>query len=244
MRFPDPYALRREEPKETVAFAASQRQGEADTQEDYFLNFNDECFVVTDGVSLLPHGEVAAKLAAETAIWAYKHIRQHRYYFLDKRFFMKRLFRTTNMAVWQKHREEGFTDGMATTLLVLMVGAKNAWVGNAGDSCAWILKNGVVKKIAGDKKDFASVPPRALGLKRLGLVPAFAVMPFDKGDVLLLATDGASDYLTPSDIQAGMMAAGTTVADITAAVTSVLSAAQTNGAKENMTVCMVTRLPR
>ncbi len=244
MRFPNPYALGNELPKETILFSAGQSTGARDTQEDYFLNFNDECFVVADGVGSLPHGDVAAKLACETAIWAYKHIRQHKYYWLDKKLFMKRIYRSTNLAVWQKRREEGFEKGLATTLLVLMVGPKHFWLGNAGDTSAWLCHDGEIRKLTRDKTEFQEIPQFALGIKRLGLIPDFLTGPLEAGDMLLLTTDGVGDYLTTQDMQAGFTATGTNVTDISGAVTSLLSAAHTNGSEENMTAVFVKRMPK
>lgn len=242
MRFPDPYALRRELPKETVLFAASQLIGKKDRQEDYFLNFNDECFVLADGVGSLPNGDVAARLACETAVWAYKHIRQHRYYWLDKKLFMKRVFRTTNMTIWQKRREQGFENGLATTLLVLMVGPKHIWIGNAGDSCAWIMHDGEISKLTSEKSEFQPVPSNVLGIKRLGLASEFVMRDFEKGDVLLLSTDGAGDYLTFQDLQTCFASAGDRTEDIEQSVVSVLNAANINGSTQNMTALLVKRV--
>lgn len=244
MRFPDPYALRREIPKETILFAASQLSGGSNTQQDYFLNFNDECFAVADGIGGIPHGDVASRLASETAIWAYKHIRQHRYYWMDKKLFMKRIYRTTNLTIWQKKREREFADGLATTLMVLIVGPESFWLGNAGDSSAWMIHEGVVRKLTEEKEAFSEIPNHSLGFKRLGLIPDFVTMPLVAGDVLLLTTDGVADYLTTSDIQTSVSLSGNTNEDITRAVTSVLTAAQANGSRDNMTVLMVKRLPK
>src|SRR3990167_8511195 len=97
----------------SIIFAASQLQGMRETQEDYFVNYNDECFVICDGVGGLPHGEVASKLACDTAVWAYKLVRQRRTYWKDRKLFLKRIFRTTNITLWQKQREEEFEGGMA-----------------------------------------------------------------------------------------------------------------------------------
>ncbi len=244
MRFPDAYALRRESPKETIIFAASQLMGSRARQEDYFLNFNDECFVVADGVGSLPNGDTAAKLASETAVWAYKHIRQHRYYWLDKKLFMKRIFRSTNLAVWQKRREKGFEEGLATTLMVLMVGPKHIWLGTAGDSSAWLFRDGEMTKLTHDKSEFQDIPPHVLGVQRLGLVPEFLTSPFDEGDVILLTTDGVGDYLTVQDMQTCVTSVGSRMEDVTNSVVSVLRAAQTNGSDENMTAVIVKRLPK
>lgn len=239
MRFPDPYTLRREVDKESVVFAVSQRSGAGDTQEDCFQSFSDECFALADGVGAMPNGETAAKLAVETAVWAYKHIRQHRYYWLDKKLFLKRIFRTTNMSVWQKRREEGFGMGLATTLMVAIVGPKNLWLGVSGDSTAWLFHEGNVRKLTGEKKDLEGVPSGALGMKRLGLVPDTVVIPFAEGDVLCMATDGVADYLLPSDVQTALAAAGETEEEISRATRALLEASERNGSHDDKSVCMI-----
>src|SRR3989344_826626 len=243
MRFADPYALRIKPPRETLIFAACQRRGERETQEDYFLNFNDECFVLADGVGTLPHGEVAAKLASETAIWAYKHIRQHRYYWLDKKLFMKRIFRSTNLTIWQKQREVDFREGLKTTLMVVIVGEKTYWLGNAGDSSAWLFHDGVMKKLTKDKDRSVGEPKRGvLGDRRLGLIPEFVSGPFKRNETLVLATDGCANYLTPSDLDTSVERSGSTIEEATNAVTALITSAEANGSEANMTAVIIKRV--
>lgn len=242
MRLADPYALRLRTPRESLVFAASQRQGGKDTQEDYFLNFNDECFVLADGVGIMPHGEVAAKLASETAVWGYKHIRQHRYYWLDKKLFMKRIFRTTNMTLWQKRRENGFEDGLATTLAVAIIGAKTYWLGYSGDSVAWLFRGSEIKKLTREQESFERVPRGILGVKRLGLIPEYVSGEFKSGDVLVLASDGCAGYLTPQDLVTSVLLAGSDTGQAIHAVNSLLDAAETNGSVENMTAVVIKRV--
>lgn len=243
MQFSNPYALRKEvTPRELVVFAAGQRQGNENAQEDYFLNFNDECFVIADGLSVLPNGYTAAKLACETAIWGYKHIRQHKYYWLDKKLFMKRIFRSTNLAVWQKRREQGFEAGLATNLLVCMIGAKTYWIGYAGEMCAWLQSGSSIRKLTRDVSPYETEKTNALGFRRLGLVPFYITEPMKVGDVLLLTTAGCGNYLTPSDVQVGMGRMGNTIEEARAAVDSVLTSAATNGSAANETAIIIKRV--
>ena len=190
MRLANPYLVRLQEPKETIVFAAAQDIGQGTVQQDYFLNFNDECFVLADGLSNKAGSEAASKLACETAIWGYKHIRQHRFYFHDKKRFMKRVFRSTNLAVWQKQKEIGFKHGIATTLLVVMIGPKHYWVGHAGDTSAWYVHEGKALKLTTDHVDPKGILQKAVGFKRLGLFPDFTSGEFPVSDMMLLMTDG------------------------------------------------------
>lgn len=242
MKFPDPLGLKYEQPKELVLFAASQLQGNAKRQEDYFVNFNDECFALTDGVSSMPHGDVAAQLAAETAVWAYKHVRQRECYWADKKLLLKRIFRTTNMTIWQKQRETGFTDGMATTLLVLIVGDKKLWVGNVGDSRAYFWHDGILTTLTKDDRDAKGNLMKVLGKQRLGIVPQVALERFYPENILLLATDGITRYVEDRELASILEHCGNTTEEVTNAVVSILRKAQANGSNHNMTAVIVKRI--
>jgi len=241
-RFPNIYALKREPDAETVLYATAQEAGRGKTQEDCFLQFSDECFVVADGISNAENSAVAARFACETAVWAYKHIRQHRYYWLDKKLFMKRIFRTTNMAIWQKQKEHEYTGGLMTTLSVLIVGTKTLWLGNAGDTQAWIVQEGSLEKLTQDKDVFESVPKKILGKKRLGLYPDYVSSPFGAGDVLCMATDGVADYLTVSDIRTAAAAAGNTKDTLVYAANALVQAAAANGSTADKTAVVIKRI--
>jgi serine/threonine protein phosphatase PrpC len=244
MRIPDPYAVRNKQPTDAIIFAGSQSAGTRPSQDDYFLTFSDECVVVADGFAGLPHGDTAAKLACETAIWGYKHIRQHRYYWLDKKLFMKRIFRSTNLAVWQKQREDGFAGGMATTLLVTMIGAKNYWIGAAGDTSVWFARDGNVTKLTADDVDTAGKLTKAVGFKRLGLVPSFFAGEFHVGDTLLIMTSGLSNYLLDQDISYAVSSGDITAEGLEAASARLIRAAEEQGATDNMTAVIIKRIPR
>ncbi len=242
MRFPDTYTIRRQTSRDVILASCAQSMGGASTQEDYFLTFNDECFVLADGNSTLPNGETAAKLACDTAIWGYKHIRQHPYYWLDKKLFMKRIFRSTNLAVWQKQREEGFEGGLATTLLVLMVGAKNYWIGHVGNSSAWLYRQGSIQKLTHDDTLPSGALSKSVGFARLGLIPQFASGSFEGDDILLLTTDGVGDFLTEKDMVTHLSPMGTDELDATNAAQALVAQAQKNGSKENMSAIVVKRI--
>ena len=228
--------------KSTLIFGASQTQGSEVRQEDYFFNYNDECFVVTDGVSALPHGDVAAKLAAETAVWGYKLVRQRKFYWEDKQKLLRRIVRSVNLAVWSKRKETGFVSGLATTLLVLITGLRNFWVASVGDSSAWLLRAGKLSKLTRDDIDQNGVLTHAVGFQRLGLVAQVATDRFIDGDTLLLASDGLTERLTVRDIEKNMQCAGVTTATVVDVVTDLLETARKKGGQDNMTACLVKKI--
>lgn len=243
MRFADPLSVRAKATRVTVLFAASQRQGERESQEDYFANFNDECFAVADGVSGMPNGQVAARLACETAIWAYKIVRLRPFYWGDKRLLVKRIFRTTNITLWQKQREKGFEDGIATTLVVCLLGDKSFWVGSVGDSRAYHLTTkGVLMSLVPDDLDPSGKLTKVVGANRYGLVPHTGGKEFKSGDTMLVVTDGVWRYVNHDDLTGLVKNCGTTTQSLTSTVGEILQSAQKAGSTDNMTAVIIKRI--
>lgn len=243
MQFQDPRALKILQAKDAIIFASAQLTGARERQEDYFVHYKDECFVIADGVGGMPHGDVAAKLAGDTALWGYKHIRQRHTYWQDKKLFVKRIFRSANIAVWQKRRETGFEEGLAATLVVFIVGAKTFWLGSVGDSSAFFLRNGIFKKLTIDDVDERGYLTKVVGAERFGLVPQFVTDQFLLDDTMLLGTDGITHVLSEEEIKRVLVQAGRTTESVADAVRSLLSAAQKEGSTDNMTACLVKRIP-
>ena len=235
----DPLFLHHRQPPTSIIFAASQLQGTRETQEDYFINFNDECFVVCDGVGGLPHGEEAARLAGDTAVWAYRLVRQRRTYWKDRKLFLKRIFRTTNITLWQKQREEGFEGGMATTMLVCIVIDRHYYIGSVGDSSAYLVRGGRMTRLTTEDIDTTGRLTKSVGTTRYGLTPSIITGDFYSGDCLLLMTDGVArvmDAVKCVDFLTGVDKSATHLSDI--AIT-MLQCAQDQGATDNMTVCLI-----
>ena len=110
-------------------------------------HFNDECFVLSCGVRTFPNAKVAANLARDTAVWAYTHLRTKSTYQEDKRLLVHRIFRTTNMALFQKRKETGFDAGIAATLAISIVSDQMLWIGSIGDSRIYIGRAGVLRRV-------------------------------------------------------------------------------------------------
>lgn len=247
MKIADPLALKVKPPKSVVVFAASQLQGERETQEDFFENFNDECFVLADGVGGMPHGDIAAKIAAETAIWGYKLIRQRRFYWLDKKLLMKRIFRSTNIALWQKKRETGFEEGLATTLEVLVIGEHTFWLGHVGDSSAWFLpgennKDRSLRKLTTDDIDEQGYLTKVVGTQRYGLTPQFVTGRFLVGDTILLVSDGVTSVLASQTMETIIGESGNSTDSLTKTILTLLKKAESAGSRDNMTAILIKRI--
>lgn len=242
MKFVDPLAFKTRQSRQFILFAGSQLQGKPEKREDHFINFNDECVALTDGVDGVPHGDIAAKFAAETAIWGYKHIRERPFYWAKKILFLKRIFRSSNIAVWQKRKEFGFEEGLATTLSVAIIGAHALWVGSVGDSGILLYRNGLIDVLTPPDVDEIGRVTIALGIKRFGLVPHIAVEKFIPGDTLLLATRGVLNHINEDQLRATFEVSGRSSDSLTTAVVHLLKTAKENGSGENMTACMIKKI--
>lgn len=237
----DPLALKTSIPKDVVLISHAQRLGERSQQEDNLVTFSTDCVAIADGVGGMPHGDVAAKLASETAVWGYKHIRLRPFYWADKKLFIKRIFRSVNISVWQKQRETGFEDGMATTLLVLMIGVKTMWFGSVGDSMGFFLHNNTIVPLNTPDRGPDGSLTKVIGVVRYGLLPQFATKSFDIGDSVLLVTDGISDVMTREEMGTYFFGA-TTQKELDVGVEKLLQQAGQRGSRDNMTVCVVKRV--
>jgi len=83
--------------------------------EDVFGHFQDEFFIVADGLGGLPAGEVAAQLAVEKAIEAYQENPE-----------LERAFELANHEVYRQSRENPAYMGMCTTLVGVRIEAGKA----------------------------------------------------------------------------------------------------------------------
>lgn len=242
MKFADPIAVAMRKVNNTVIIAGGQAMGDRPIQEDFFSNFNDECVVVADGVSGLPNGDVAARLASETAIWGYKHIRQRPFYWADKELLLKRIFRSVNLTIWQKRREKGFEMGLATTLSVLIIGGYKFWVGTVGDSSVLLYRESLIDFLTPVDVREDGTLTNALGMKRLGLVPHVAVEKFLPRDIILMATDGVLNYLDEDQLRVTFEVTGDTKESVANAVSHLIHTAQENGSRDNMTAILLKRI--
>jgi serine/threonine protein phosphatase PrpC len=226
-------------PSEQILFAGSQLQGRRKTQEDSLKNYQAECFAIADGVSGIPNGDVASDLAVDSAIWGYTLIRQRKFYWSDKQLLLKRIFRSSNISVWQKRKEYGFHDGLASTLSVVIVGPHKIWAGTVGDSSVLLYREGLIDILTPADCDENGNLTDALGFRRFGLVPHIAVEKFLPGDILCMGTDGVFGHVSEDELRITFEMAGRTDQNISSAVTHLLETAYENGSGDNMTAYMI-----
>jgi serine/threonine protein phosphatase PrpC len=146
------------------------------------------------------------------------------------------------MTVWQKRREHGFETGLATTLSVAIIGLQKIWVGSVGDTSILLYREGLIDFLTPLDIDTSGNLTNALGLKRLGLVPHVTVEKFLPRDILLITTDGVTDYVKEEELRVTLELIGDTTQSVSDGASQLITIAQDHGSTDNMTVCMIKRV--
>jgi serine/threonine protein phosphatase PrpC len=207
-----------------------------------YTHFSDECFVVTDGVASLPHEEEAAKLTADTALWAYKVVRLRPYYWTEKLELLKRIFRSTNLTLWQRRRDPGHAEGLASALMVLIAIRDYFWVGSAGNCNSFLYRDGLIEILTKRDVDADGMLTKAVGFARKQLIPTMRSERLLEQDIILLATDSFADYVNEDEMRTIFESTGTTQESVADAIAQLVKKAKDNGSGDAISLCLVKRI--
>jgi len=195
--------------------------------EDAFGYYEDEFFLIADGLGGLPAGEVAAKLAVEKAVEVYR-----------KKKDLRLAFEAANEIVFRQAQKEPKFYGMATTLVGVAIGKDKAVFANIGDSRGYLIRGGLIKQITKDHRDFTGAISRVIGY-----LPAVEIDTFEvnlkKDDLLLLCTDGLTDMLTDKQILEILKNTCSTQKDLAKKTKKLVETVNDGGGIDNITVCLI-----
>ena len=171
-------------------------------------------FAVADGMGGHAKGEVASGLAVKTLLRLFDTLSLPS---LDLTGIQEMVVEA-NHAVFEHAQKNPDCKGMGTTLTLLVIGEKQAWIAHVGDSRAYLLRAGELRQLTNDHslvaeqiraglmrpEDVRTYPgkhviTRALGIKEFVDVEThqFDLVP---GDVLCLMSDGVSGEVPDPDI--------------------------------------------
>ena len=220
-----------EPPKTVILFAGSN-----------FTHFADECFIIADGVQSLPHGAVAEELTVETALWAYKAIRQSPFYGKERLPFLKRIFRSTNLRLWQKRRDPGFDLGLAAALMVLIVIDDYFWIGSAGNCNSFLYRDGLIDILTKRDVDSELEITKAVGFSRKLLVPTLHSEKLLENDMILIASDSIANFVSEDEMRGVFEHVEKTTESVQTAVEKLMDIAKAAGSRDTMSACLVKRI--
>jgi serine/threonine protein phosphatase PrpC len=222
---------RAQKPKDVILFAGKN-----------FVHSQDECFVIADGYPGLPHAQEAEQLTRETALWAYTVVRQRPYYWKEKLKFLKRMFRSTNLTLWQKRRDPGFDAGLASALSVLIVIEDYFWFGSAGNCNSYLFRDGLIDILTKRDVDSEGMLTKAVGFARKQLIPAMHSEKLLEGDIILLLSDSIANYVSEDDMRGILEGVGVTTESLTNAIDKLIDTAKSAGSLDSASACMVKRI--
>ena len=196
--------------------------------EDYcmgeIIQTEDDCigiFALADGMGGHKKGEVASKIAVDSIIDFLKEnilkscgIKMD---YLDD--VIKQGYNYANQKIFDKVSEDSSCEGMGTTLVVAVIYKDDMIMANVGDSRGYLLHNDEFRRITRDHsvveelvnanlitEEEARVHPRrnqitrAMGAEEIIIVDIFREK-IEKGDMILLATDGLTGCVGDEDIK-------------------------------------------
>jgi serine/threonine protein phosphatase PrpC len=210
-------------------------------------------FIVCDGVGGMNSGEVASDLAVSTVLNVFAASEAED---ASLALRLNQAILAANLAVRQAagHREH---KGMSTTLVAAAIDQQKLLVGNVGDSRVYIIQNGQCRQLtvdhsylnelirrgaisvedAGkvDLRGMESMITRAIGAAPL-VEPDFFSVTLNAGDMVLLASDGLSRYITQND-----MVQGVSRDNLQLSCERLIATAKDRGGADNIT-CMLLHL--
>jgi protein phosphatase len=209
-------------------------------------------FVVCDGLGGHAAGEVASRLAVESAMreWsAGTPSAPHK--------DLRNATRSANVAVYDAAMGEG-RRGMGTTMTSLTLSGREAVVAHVGDSRAYVVRRGHCLQLTSDHsrvgemlrlgmltpEQASSHPARSQLTRSLGTDPIVQIdivrTPLETGDVFVLCSDGLWDTVSRAEIAATVLAIGSPkVATVAEAADALVSLALDRDAPDNVTALVV-----
>jgi serine/threonine protein phosphatase PrpC len=158
-------------------------------------------FLVADGMGGHQSGEMASRRAVDHVIRTYLEDSS-----ADVQASLAQAIRSANSALYGAASERGTGQRWGTTLVAAVVRNEELWIANVGDSRAYLIHNGKIRRLTQDHSwagmgrgremegDWIGrhIVTRALGLRpevEVDLFPAVRLVP---GDRVLLCSDGLS----------------------------------------------------
>jgi len=169
---------------------------------------------LADGVGGLNLGEVASRLAVETALALFREARGE----LTPQQLLNKMFNAANLAVYERGMENQGRDRMATTLCLAVLRNDEVVVGNVGDSRVYLVRKGEIRQLSTDhsyvgmqqkfglisEQDAKTSAHRSVLTRSVGQEPVIRVdveqTPAFKGDRLVLCSDGLYAHVADSEI--------------------------------------------
>lgn len=214
-----------------IDFVFLSEKGKRENNEDAHGHVGDELFFVADGLGGRPAGEVASKIAVETAIPIYKTSKKE-----EPEEVFNKIFVKANREVLQKSREKKEYSGMGTTLTCALIRSNEVNFANVGDCRAYIFSEGALRLKTVDDRDNRGTLLAALGIDEK-VEPHISKDKLGKGDIVLLCSDGLSDFVKEKPIEK-ILGSDASLKD---KAEGLIDAALQFGSTDNITIALISK---
>ena len=205
------------------AYARTDKGNVRENNEDYFYISNSldevQLYLLADGMGGYNGGEIASKLAVQTA----KNYIENNFKDIekDKDSIIQLLgssMEYANMVVYEKSKETPELQGMGTTLEICLIYNNKAYIGHVGDSRIYRVRKQFIRKLTQDhsyvqklvkegtitKEQAEHHPQKNTLMKALGcnafVEPDVMVKGFLKDDIIIMCSDGLSNLVDQETI--------------------------------------------
>ena len=222
--------------------------------EDYFHVPKEEndikLFIVADGMGGENAGEVASCLAVSSIAL---HVLANYHEINDIPLLLRQAINSANKTVYQTAKSDKNYNHMGTTIVCAIIKDNVVYVANVGDSRCYLVNENNLQQISIDHSyvqemidkgllsvDEAKNHPnknlitRAIGVERFVDTDVF-LKPFNKGDKILLATDGLTGMIDKETISSIINGES----DCKKAVEKLIDSANEAGGKDNITAVLI-----
>jgi serine/threonine protein phosphatase PrpC len=199
----------RENNEDYLAFFQSEESDETEENRPGF-----SVAILADGVGGHGGGEVASRMAVETALGKFREAKLE----TSANQTIWQMFNSANQAVYDAGVQSGEKNRMATTLTIAVFCNDEICIGHVGDSRSYLVQQGRIRKITNDHSYIAmqlklgliseqeamvsqlkSILTRSIGQDLTVQIDYFTVK-VNKGDCLIQCTDGLYSHVTESEM--------------------------------------------
>lgn len=180
---------------------------------------NLELFILADGMGGYNGGEVASKLATESArSYIQTNFPQIEHTKEEILKLIQSAIEYANMVVYEKSKSEKELEGMGTTLDICFIYNNKIYIGHVGDSRIYRIRGEVIRKLTKDhsyvqklvedgkitREEADHHPKKNMLMKALGCTayvePDIRARNLEKGDILIMCSDGLTNMVEEKQI--------------------------------------------
>ena len=222
-------------------------------QDYYYVSEDGTINILADGMGGYTGGEVASKLATESAVkYLKEHFNKNNDYqkeeILD---IIKKAIEYANNEVYKKSKEIEELEQMGTTFEICLIYRNRAYIAHIGDSRIYRIRKGIMRRITKDhsyvqtlvedgtitKEQAEHHPEKNMLMKALGceekIEPDVMVKGFLKDDIILICSDGLTNMVPEEKIQEIIET------DFENSSDRLLKKAKENGGLDNITLIVI-----